>query len=67
MMLPAAALPARQSFLECRRGFFCEAVVACTVVIKPLSMPYVSFRILATGARQVVVHEAQDITVIFGS
>ena len=35
-------------------------VNACTVVIKPVSMPKESLRTLATGARQLVVHEALE-------
>ena len=38
-------------------------VYACTVVIRPLTMPTVSLRTLAIGARQLVVHEALEITV----
>src|SRR3954454_20135971 len=38
-------------------------VYACTVVIRPCSMPNVSRSTLAIGARQFVVHEALEITV----
>ena len=39
IMLPAAALPPRQSFLLGPSTVFCVAVVECTVVIKPSLMP----------------------------
>ena len=38
-------------------------VYACTVVIRPCSMPKVSLSTLASGARQFVVHDAFEITV----
>merc|ERR1719284_954503 len=34
------------------------AVIACTVVISPSLMPNLSFTTFASGARQLVVHEA---------
>ncbi len=37
---------------------FCVAVVACTVVMRPSKMVNLSFTILASGARQLVVQEA---------
>ena len=37
-------------------------VTACTVVINPSAIPQLSLIILATGARQLVVHEAFDTT-----
>jgi hypothetical protein len=37
------------------------AVAAWTVVIKPSSMPKFSWMTLASGARQLVVHEALEI------
>lgn len=37
---------------------FCVAVVACTVVINPSSMPKLSCMIFASGAKQFVVHDA---------
>ena len=61
MMLPAAARPPRKSFLPPGPStVFCVAVVACTVVIRPSTMPQLSFSTLATGARQLVVQEAQE-------
>ena len=38
-------------------------VYACTVVMRPCSMPNVSFSTLASGARQFVVHDAFEMTV----
>merc|ERR1719171_3395087 len=34
------------------------AVIACTVVMRPSTMPNLSFTTFASGARQLVVHEA---------
>ena len=42
MMLPAAARPPRQSFLEGPSTVFCVAVVECTVDIKPSLIPKLS-------------------------
>ena len=39
-----------------------DVVLECTVVMKPRSIPTVSFRTFATGARQFVVQEALDTT-----
>merc|ERR1719201_1586437 len=63
MMLVAAARPARQSapFIE-PSTVSCEAVVACTVVIKPCLMPNFSLRVLTIGARPLVVHDAHETT-----
>ena len=58
MMLPEAARPPRQSFIEGPSTVFCVAVVECTVVIRPSVMPNLSCRTLAMGARQLVVHDA---------
>merc|ERR1719159_1238750 len=60
MMFSDAQRPARQSFPP-RDGpstvsWF--AVIAWTVVIKPSTMPNLSFTALARGARQFVVHDA---------
>ena len=41
---------------------FCVAVVAWTVVMRPSSIPKLSLTTLASGARQLVVHEAFDTT-----
>merc|ERR1719408_372859 len=65
IMLAEAARPARQSlpFTE-PSTTTCEAVAACTVVIKPCLMPNFSLMTLTIGARPLVVHEAQDTTFI---
>merc|ERR1719373_404077 len=65
MMLVAAARPARQSapFME-PSTVNCDAVVACTVVIRPCLMPNLSWIVLTSGARPLVVHEAHDTTSI---
>ena len=60
MMFCPAPRPPRQSFIEGPSTVFCVAVVACTVVIKPSSMPKFSSMILASGARQLVVHDALE-------
>merc|ERR1719284_1949446 len=59
MMLPEAARPPRQSFFDEPSTVGCDAVMACTVVIKPLLMPKASFTAFTTGARPFVVQEAQ--------
>merc|ERR1719199_1463036 len=63
MMLADAARPARQSapFME-PSTVSCEAVAAWTVVIKPCLMPNFSLIVLTSGARPLVVHEAQETT-----
>merc|ERR1719316_488155 len=64
MMLAEAARPARQSpFIE-PSTVSCEAVAACTVVIRPCLMPNFSFTTLTIGARPLVVHDAHDTTAI---
>ena len=67
MMFPAAARPPRQSFLEVPSTVFWDAVVEWMVVINPLSIPKLSLSTFASGARQLVVQEALEMTVIFGS
>merc|ERR1719217_79890 len=63
-MLAEAARPARQSpFIE-PSTVSCEAVAACTVVIRPCLMPNFSFTTLTIGARPLVVHDAHDTTAI---
>ena len=37
-------------------------VTACTVVMRPSAMPKLSFKTLATGARQLVVQDALETT-----
>merc|ERR1719171_2954921 len=65
IMLVAAARPARQSapFME-PSTVSCDAVVACTVVVRPCLMPNFSLITLTMGARPLVVHEAHDTTAI---
>src|SRR5512134_1094926 len=60
MMFSRMPRPPRQSLLEGPSTVFWVAVAACTVVIRPRLMPKVSFRTLATGARQLVVQEALE-------
>src|SRR5215467_16072008 len=60
MIFVPAARPPRQSFLEGPSTVFCVAVIACTVVISPRLMPHLSFSTFATGARQLVVHDALE-------
>merc|ERR1711924_462112 len=64
MMFCEAQRPPRQS-LPPRDGpstVSCVAVIACTVVIRPSTMPNLSFTTFANGARQFVVHDAFDTT-----
>merc|ERR1719149_43193 len=63
MMLAEAARPARQSapFME-PSTVSCEAVAACTVVMRPCLMPNLSLMVLTSGARPLVVHEAHETT-----
>ena len=58
MMLAAAVRPPRQSFLLGPSTVFCVAVYECTVVIRPSMMLYFSWITLASGDRQLVVHDA---------
>mmetsp|Transcript_30147 Transcript_30147/g.64797 ORF Transcript_30147/g.64797 Transcript_30147/m.64797 type:complete len:232 (+) Transcript_30147:783-1478(+) len=62
MMLSLAPRPPRQSLPEGPSTVFWVAVVACTVVMRPSSMPKFSWMTLARGARQLVVHEALETT-----
>src|SRR5699024_5364666 len=64
MMLPVAARPPRQSFREAPSSSFWVGVTEWTVVIRPSTMPKLSFRTLAMGARQLVVQEALDTKVM---
>merc|ERR1719252_373429 len=65
MMLAEAARPARQSFPFMEPSTVsCEAVAACTVVIRPCLMPNFSLMTLTIGARPLVVHEAHETTFI---
>merc|ERR1719331_2554690 len=58
MMFWPAPRPPRQSLPEGPSTVFCVAVVACTVVMRPSTMPNCSSITLASGPRQLVVHEA---------
>src|SRR4030065_227167 len=60
MMFSRMPRPPRQSLLDGPSTVFWVAVAACTVVINPRLMPQLSFSTLATGARQLVVHEAAE-------
>merc|ERR1719333_1950404 len=60
MMFWPAPRPPRQSLPEGPSTVFCVAVVAWTVVMRPSTMPYSSLMILASGPRQLVVHEALE-------
>src|SRR5690554_752804 len=60
MMFSRMPRPPRQSFCDGPSTTFWLAVAACTVVIRPRLMPHLSFSTLATGARQLVVHEALE-------
>merc|ERR1712061_399208 len=67
MMFCDAHRPPRQS-LPPRDGpstVSCVAVMACTVVIRPSTMPNFSCTTFVSGARQFVVQEAFDTTVSF--
>merc|ERR1719201_323632 len=60
MMFWAAPRPPRQSLPDGPSTVFWVAVVACTVVIKPSTMPNSSSITLARGPRQLVVHDALE-------
>src|SRR5690554_2768292 len=62
MILLAAARPPLQSFWEGPSTVFWVAVVECTVVIKPSTIPKLSLITLANGAKQLVVQEAFETT-----
>merc|ERR1712168_1421899 len=64
MMFAEAHRPARQSFPPLL-GLSTDnwlAVIAWTVVIRPSTIPKLSWTTFAIGARQLVVHEAFDST-----
>merc|ERR1719231_1995031 len=65
MMFAEAARPARQSapFIE-PSTVSCDAVAACTVVMRPCLMPNFSLIVFTSGARPLVVHDAHDTTAI---
>src|SRR3954469_24198546 len=60
MMFSRMPRPPRQSLLDGPSTVFCVAVAACTVVIRPRLMPHLSLTTFASGARQLVVHEALE-------
>src|SRR6218665_1790227 len=60
MMFSRMPRPPRQSLLDGPSTVFWVAVAACTVVIRPRLMPHLSCSTLATGARQLVVHDALE-------
>merc|ERR1719238_514506 len=64
MMLAEAARPARQSPFMLPSTVSCEAVAAWTVVIRPCLIPNFSLMTFTSGARPLVVHEAQETTFI---
>merc|ERR1719454_2829309 len=64
MMLAEAARPARQSPFMLPSTVSCEAIAACTVVMRPCLMPNFSLITLTIGARPLVVHDAHDTTFI---
>src|ERR1043165_2237888 len=57
MMFMYALRPPRQSFFDGPSWVGCVAVTAWIVVINPSSKPNESLITLATGARQLVVHD----------
>merc|ERR1719373_323382 len=67
MMLPDAARPPRQSFFDDPSTVGCEAVMAWTVVIKPLLMPKASLTAFTIGASPFVVQDAQLTAVMLDS
>ena len=67
MMLLPTERPPRQSLWEGPSTVFWVAVVEWTVVIKPSTIPNLSWMTLARGARQLVVQEALEMTVYLGS
>src|SRR3954470_5386555 len=60
MMFSRMPRPPRQSLWLGPSTVRWVAVAACTVVIRPRLMPHLSFITLASGARQLVVHEALE-------
>mmetsp|Transcript_29551 Transcript_29551/g.96573 ORF Transcript_29551/g.96573 Transcript_29551/m.96573 type:complete len:277 (-) Transcript_29551:694-1524(-) len=66
MMLKQALRPPLQSLSDTESSVGCVAVTACTVVMRPFSMPNSSLTILANGARQLVVQLALEMTLISG-
>ena len=67
MMLLPTDRPPRQSLWEGPSTVFWVAVVEWTVVIKPSTIPKLSWITLARGAKQLVVQEALEMTVYLES
>ena len=61
MMLLFTLRPPRQSLAEGPSTVFCVAVVEWMVVMRPSTMPNLSWMTLAMGARQLVVQDAFEI------
>ena len=61
IMFALTARPPRQSLLEGPSTVFWVAVVAWIVLIKPSTMPKLSFMTFARGAKQLVVQDALEI------
>ena len=57
-MLKQAPRPPRQSLIDGPSTTCWVAVTACTVDMRPFVMPYFSWTIFASGARQFVVQDA---------
>merc|ERR1719379_3210162 len=65
IMLADAARPARQSFPFIEPSTVsCDAVAACTVVMRPFLMPNFSLITFTSGAWPFVVHDAHETTFI---
>src|SRR5690606_10488404 len=60
MMFSRIPRPPRQSLLDGPSTVFWVAVAACTVVIRPRLMPHFSWITFASGASELVVHEALE-------
>uniref|UniRef100_A0A147BVJ1 Putative secreted protein n=1 Tax=Ixodes ricinus TaxID=34613 RepID=A0A147BVJ1_IXORI len=66
MMFWAAPRPSRHILALGPSTVFWVAVVACTVDMSPSTMPKLSLMTLASGAKQLVVHEALLTIVMLG-
>ena len=67
MMLLLTERPPRQSLCDGPSTVFWVAVVAWTVVMRPSAMPYLSWMTFASGAKQLVVQDAFEMTWYFES
>src|SRR5690606_23654022 len=63
IILFKAERPPLKSFLDGPSTTICDAVAACTVVIKASTIPNSSCNTFAKGAKQLVVQEAFDMIV----